>query len=92
MLSKLSRYWYGDFLSKINIKPGKPTTFGKLWNSFVVNLPGNPLASAVNFEMFVKPIVYKLQGLDISFRVLKVKLKHNINLKRNRGYCYLRRV
>ncbi len=42
------------FFSKIDIKPGKPTTFGKLGNSFVVNLPGNPLASAVNFEMFVK--------------------------------------
>jgi molybdopterin molybdotransferase len=77
------------FFSKIDIKPGKPTTFGKLGNSFVVNLPGNPLASAVNFEMFVKPIVYKLQGLDVSSRVLKVKLKHNINLKRNKDTIIL---
>ena len=48
--------------SKVNIKPGKPTTFGKIEDSFVVNLPGNPLASMVNFEMFVKPIILKMSG------------------------------
>lgn len=50
------------FFSGVNIKPGKPTTFGKLDNCFVVNLPGNPLAAMVNFEMFVKPIISKLSG------------------------------
>lgn len=48
--------------SRVNIKPGKPTTFGKLPNGYVVNLPGNPLAAMVNFEMFVKPIIKKLSG------------------------------
>jgi molybdopterin molybdotransferase len=48
--------------SRVNIKPGKPTTFGKMDSCFVVNLPGNPLASMVNFEMFVKPIILKLSG------------------------------
>jgi len=48
--------------SKVNIKPGKPTTFGKLGSCFVINLPGNPLAGMVNFEMFVKPTILKLSG------------------------------
>ncbi len=48
--------------SKVNIKPGKPTTFGKLGRGFVINLPGNPLAAMVNFEMFVKPTLLKLSG------------------------------
>jgi len=48
--------------SKIDIKPGKPTTFGKLDNCLVINLPGNPLAGMVNFEMFVKPTILKLSG------------------------------
>jgi molybdopterin molybdotransferase len=48
--------------SKVDIKPGKPTTFGKLKNCFVINLPGNPLAAMVNFEMFVKPTILKLSG------------------------------
>ena len=48
--------------SKVDIKPGKPTTFGKLDNCLVINLPGNPLAAMVNFEMFVKPTILKLSG------------------------------
>jgi molybdopterin molybdotransferase len=48
--------------SKIDIKPGKPTTFGRLKECLVINLPGNPLAGMVNFEMFVKPIILKLSG------------------------------
>jgi molybdopterin molybdotransferase len=50
------------YFSGIDIKPGKPTTFGKLGECFVVNLPGNPLASMVNFEMFIKPTIAKLSG------------------------------
>jgi len=50
------------YFDKIDIKPGKPTTFGKINDTFVVNLPGNPLASMVNFEMFIKPIILRLQG------------------------------
>jgi molybdopterin molybdotransferase len=44
----------------IFIKPGKPTVFGKIKNSYILNLPGNPLAAALIFEMFGKLIVQKL--------------------------------
>jgi len=50
------------YFSGIDIKPGKPTTFGKINQCLVINLPGNPLASMVNFEMFVKPTIIKLSG------------------------------
>ncbi len=39
--------------SKVDIKPGKPTTFGKIKNLAVINLPGNPLASGVNFRAYL---------------------------------------
>jgi len=51
-----------SYFTGVEIKPGKPTHVGKLGSCFVVNLPGNPLASMVNFEMFVKPIIAKLSG------------------------------
>jgi len=51
-----------SYFSGVEIKPGKPTHFGVLDGCFVVNLPGNPLAAMVNFEMFVKPIIAKLSG------------------------------
>jgi len=50
------------FFSGVNIKPGKPTTIGRIGKTIVVNLAGNPLASMVNYEMFVKPIILKLSG------------------------------
>jgi molybdopterin molybdotransferase len=46
----------------IIIKPGKPTVFGKIKDTFILNLPGNPLASALIFEMFGKILIQKLLG------------------------------
>ena len=51
-----------NIFSKIQIKPGKPTTFGKIGTTLVLNLPGNPLASSLNFEIFGKMILMKLSG------------------------------
>jgi molybdopterin molybdotransferase len=46
----------------ITIKPGKPTVFGKINNTYILNLPGNPLAAALIFEMFGKSIIQILTG------------------------------
>ena len=50
------------FFDKIAIKPGKPTTVGKIGNTMVLNLPGNPLAAALNFELFAQSIILCLSG------------------------------
>ena len=71
--------------SRVDIKPGKPTTFGRIANSFIVNLPGNPLASMVNFEMFVKPIILKLSGsLEFYHKTITTKMRENYNFKGGR--------
>ena len=44
----------------IMIKPGKPTILGKIKNSYILNLPGNPLAAALIFELFGKILIQKL--------------------------------
>ncbi|MBU1667794.1 molybdopterin molybdotransferase MoeA [bacterium] len=68
--------------SGIDIKPGKPTTFGKLGNCFVVNLPGNPLAAMVNFEMFVKPILLKISGTKSFYHpLITTKMRHEYTLR-----------
>jgi molybdopterin molybdotransferase len=53
---------YEQYFSKVNIKPGKPTTFGRIGRTYVLNLPGNPLAAAVNFEIFAQSIILKLHN------------------------------
>ncbi len=55
---------FESIFTKIDIKPGKPTTFGKVKNTFVLNLPGNPLALSLNFEIFGKFLINKLNQLN----------------------------
>lgn len=47
---------------KIAIKPGKPTAFGIFEGRPIFCLPGNPVASMVTFEEFVRPALLKMQG------------------------------
>jgi len=46
----------------INIKPGKPTMMGKMGETIVASMPGNPLAAYVNAFLFLIPVLKKLQG------------------------------
>jgi molybdopterin molybdotransferase len=55
-------FGFEPFFEKVNIKPGKPTTFGRIGSTFVLNLPGNPLAAAMNFELFGQSIILALGG------------------------------
>lgn len=46
----------------ILVKPGKPTVFGKIGNTLILNLPGNPLACGLIFELFGTILLQKLKG------------------------------
>lgn len=46
----------------VDIKPGKPTTFGKIGETVILNLPGNPLAAALCFEIFGQSAILALGG------------------------------
>ncbi|MDQ7047225.1 MAG: molybdopterin molybdotransferase MoeA [Sulfurovum sp.] len=49
---------------KVDIKPGKPTAFGTIGDTLIINLPGNPLASMVNYEIFVRAAMRKMSGMN----------------------------
>jgi molybdopterin molybdotransferase len=70
----------------ISIKPGKPTVFGKIEKTYILNLPGNPLASALIFELFGRVIIQKLLGSkDIFHNFIYGKLKDNFKTKKGRA-------
>ncbi len=78
-------FGFDKAFDKINIKPGKPTTFGSIGNSFVLNLPGNPLAAAMNFELFGQSIILALSGNKKKYLgVLHVKLGENFKTRPGR--------
>jgi molybdopterin molybdotransferase len=57
---------------RIRMQPGKPLAFGVLGEGSlpVIGLPGNPVSALVTFELFVRPLVRAMLGLQGSGRVL----------------------
>ncbi|TGP26665.1 MULTISPECIES: gephyrin-like molybdotransferase Glp [unclassified Mesorhizobium] len=47
---------------KIAMRPGKPLMFGRLGNIRCIGLPGNPVASLVCSQLFLKPLLAQLGG------------------------------
>lgn len=44
----------------VAVKPGKPTALGVISGKPVIGVPGFPVSAALSFELFVKPIIYKM--------------------------------
>lgn len=69
----------------ISIKPGKPTIFGKIGDTYVLNLPGNPLAAALIFEIFGTIIMQKISGdKNICHNVIHTKISEDLKNKQGR--------
>ncbi|KQW69449.1 molybdenum cofactor biosynthesis protein MoeA [Phenylobacterium sp. Root77] len=50
-------------VASVNVRPGKPTFFGVFGDGRrLLGLPGNPASAFVCAELFLKPIVMKMQG------------------------------
>ncbi len=47
---------------KIAMRPGKPLMVGRLGKSLVLGLPGNPVSSMVGAALFLRPLLFALQG------------------------------
>jgi molybdopterin molybdotransferase len=50
--------------SRVAMQPGTAQGFGWIGADRIpmFTLPGNPVAAFISFEMFVKPVIYKMQG------------------------------
>ena len=60
----------------VNIKPGRPIMMGRMDQTFVICLPGNPLTAMVNLYLFALPIIRKIQGYTAHH--------HNIEVAQNK--------
>ncbi len=47
---------------KVNMRPGKPLTFGRAGDCLFFGLPGNPVSCMVTFELFVRPVLRRMGG------------------------------
>jgi len=70
---------------KVNIKPGKPTTVGTIGDTLVLNLPGNPMAAALNFELFGQALIAMLSGTHAPYQnTVTARMKHAYRLRAGR--------
>jgi molybdopterin molybdotransferase len=53
---------------RVNMRPGKPLAFGKYQGTAFIGLPGNPVSAFVGFEVFVRPALEWLGGLQANAR------------------------
>ena len=70
-----------DFV-QVAMQPGKPQGFGLVGDRRVplFALPGNPVSSYVSFEVFVRPALRRLMGLQPEVRpTLTARLEHALS-------------
>jgi molybdopterin molybdotransferase len=76
-------------LWKVDMRPGKPITFGSLKEGRpVFGLPGNPVSAMVTFELFVRPMLLAMQGRRGPSRAMvrATALAPIVNRGSRRGY------
>jgi molybdopterin molybdotransferase len=51
---------------QVAMQPGKPQGFGTIGpdNTPIITLPGNPVSSYVSFEVFVRPVIRRMLGVE----------------------------
>jgi molybdopterin molybdotransferase len=79
----------------IAVKPGKPSVFGVVSRAsrpriagrmpatpvYCFGLPGNPMSTFVQFEILIKPFLYKLMGHDYTYPNVRMPLAESISRK-----------
>ncbi len=84
----LERNGVNILLHKVAVKPGKPTLFGEKNGKFVFGLPGNPVSTFVIFEIFIKPFLYKMMGIEFEPNIQKGTLSQTIKRRRTERVEY----
>jgi molybdopterin molybdotransferase len=75
--------------NKVAVQPGKPTTFGVKGNKVIFGLPGNPVSSYIQFDILVKPFLYKTMGLMASDLQIKLPLGKSYSRKKVERSAYI---
>ena len=70
----------GVLVHGVSVKPGKPTILGICGGKPAIGLPGNPVSAMVVADLFLTPVLWRLQGVDTppGRRRVTAKLAHNI--------------
>lgn len=71
----------GVLFHGVSLKPGKPMIGGIINGKPILGLPGHPAAIVVCFDLFIRPLIEKIGGLDTDnyfLKTVKAKMIKNI--------------
>lgn len=78
---------------QVAMKPGRPLAFGSLGDVPIVGLPGNPVATAVCFEQFIRPALLKMMGhANLFRRTVQARLGEDIKKKQGMRHFIRARI
>ncbi len=66
----------------IAVKPGRPSVFGVSEETYCFGLPGNPMSTFVQFEILIKPFLYKLMGCEHKYHDVRMPLNESIERRK----------
>lgn len=73
----------------IAMKPGKPTNFAVSDGKWCFGLPGNPVSTFVQFEIFVRPFLHKLMGREGGVADLYLPLEEDMKRKKTERLAWV---
>ncbi len=74
---------------RVAVQPGKPTTFGVGKNALVFGLPGNPVSSFVQFELFVRPLIQRSMSANWKPESFSIPLAVDYTRKRTERLAFV---
>ena len=81
VLTALDKVGVKTIFSRVMAKPGGHVFFGEYEGKYVFALSGNPAASFMNFYLYVRPLILKLQNKNVHMLKVQSKLLNGFNNK-----------
>ena len=76
---------------RVNMRPGKPIAFGNFQGVPFIGLPGNPVSAYVGYEVFGRPAILRLSGVENTIRS-RIRTKIGEDIRSDGRESYLRAV
>ena len=73
-------------LWKVNMRPGKPLTFGRYQEIPFIGLAGNPVSAFVGFQVFVLPALRHMAGIAAPLKTIEARLTSDLRSDGRESY------
>ena len=73
-------------LWKVNMRPGKPLTFGRYRDIPFIGLAGNPVSAFVGFQVFVLPALRHMAGTATPLKTIEARLTADLRSDGRESY------